>query len=323
MGPDIRRPVCQGRGLFSGRFSSHIRHSELRRKPGGRAGSILFMAVNLKGRIQITGNTDEGRVRDHNEDFISDNPTLGIAVLADGMGGLNAGEVASSMSVNLLMEQLVAYRLGESPLPEQLGQGKDLAPMPVRVLQRCVEMANDAVYTASQTQKEYEGMGTTVIAGMFYDNKAAFAHIGDSRVYRFRTPALEQITRDHSFVQELIDKGLYTKEEARVSDKKNVVTRALGVGPFVEVECNEFETQVGDIYLMCSDGLHDMVPDREIERAFIELGGNLDELSGYLVQLANANGGRDNVSVILGKVVKPYPAQDDVGLLGKIAGWFE
>ncbi len=282
------------------------------------------MAVNLKSKIHIVGNTDEGQIRDHNEDYIGDNPALGIAVLADGMGGLNAGEVASSMAVNLLMEKLTSYRLGDSSLPEELGNAETaVLPLPLRVLQRSVEMANDAVYHASQTQPQYEGMGTTIIAGLFYDNKVSFAHIGDSRVYRYRQSGLEQVTKDHSFVQELIDKGLYTKEEARVSDKKNVVTRALGVAPFVDVECNEYVTEVGDIYMMCSDGLHDMVPDRDIERAFMELSGNLNELSNYLVQLANANGGRDNISVILSQIVKPYPADEKGGLLSRIAQLFE
>ena len=281
------------------------------------------MSVNLKGKIEIIGRTDEGQVRDHNEDYISDNPTLGIAVLADGMGGLNAGEVASSMAVHLLMEELIAYRLGDSELPIELGQIEDNLPMQARVVRKSVENANDAIFHASSTQVQYKGMGTTIVAGLFYDNKVSIAHIGDSRVYRFRDKKLEQVTKDHSFVQELIDKGLYTKEEARVSDKKNVVTRALGVAPFVEVECHEYPTEVGDIYLMCSDGLHDMVADGDIERAFVELSGNLEQLATYLVELANANGGKDNVSVILSEIVKPYPDQPEGGLFQKIANWFE
>jgi protein phosphatase len=281
------------------------------------------MSLNLKGKIEIVGRTDEGQVRDHNEDFISDNPTLGLAVLADGMGGLNAGEVASSMTVHLLMETLIAYQLGESPLPEELAEEESELPMEARVVRKAVENANDAVFHVSQTQPQCRGMGTTIVAGMFYDNKIAVAHIGDSRVYRFRDNALEQVTKDHSFVQELIDKGLFTKEEARTSDKKNVVTRALGVGPFVEVECHEYETQTGDVYLMCSDGLHDLVPDRDIERAFIELSGNLNELAGYLVELANANGGKDNISVILTRIVKPYPDEPESGLLNRLTSWFE
>ncbi len=267
------------------------------------------MSVNLKGKIEIVGRTDEGKVRDHNEDYISDNPALGIALLADGMGGLNAGEVASSMAVHLLMEELTAHCLGDSELAAELAHSDSELPIEAQVLRKTVENANSAVFHASQTQSQYKGMGTTVVAGLFYDNKVSFAHIGDSRVYRFRQGALEQVTKDHSFVQELIDKGLYTKEEARVSDKKNVVTRALGVTPFVEVECHEYEAQVDDIYLMCSDGLHDMVADRDIGRAFIELGGSIKELAAYLVDLANANGGKDNVSVLLTRVAKPYPEE--------------
>lgn len=281
------------------------------------------MSVNLKSKLNIIGRTDEGQVRDHNEDYISDNPTLGIAVLADGMGGLNAGEVASSMAVHLLMEELIGYRLGDSPLPAELGHIESDLPMQARVVRKAVENANDAIFHASQTQPQCKGMGTTIVASLFYDNKVSIAHIGDSRVYRFRDNALEQVTKDHSFVQELIDKGLFTKEEARVSDKKNVVTRALGVAPFVEVECHEYPTHVGDIFLMCSDGLHDMVPDRDIERAFIELGGNLPELARYLVELANANGGKDNVSVILTEIAKPYPEETGGGLLERITNWFE
>ncbi|MBO6557077.1 MAG: Stp1/IreP family PP2C-type Ser/Thr phosphatase [Pseudomonadales bacterium] len=281
------------------------------------------MSVNLKGKIDVVGRTDEGQIRDHNEDYISDNPTLGIAVLADGMGGLNAGEVASSMAVHLLMEALTAYRVGDSQLAAELAHSDSELPIEAQVVRKAVENANDAVFHTSQTQPQCKGMGTTIVASLFYNNKISIAHIGDSRVYLFRGGALEQVTKDHSFVQELIDKGLYTKEEARTSDKKNVVTRALGVAPFVEVECHEYETQVGDIYLMCSDGLHDMVPDRDIERAFVELEGNMKELANYLVDLANANGGKDNVSVILTRIEKPYPDEAGGGLFERIANWFE
>ncbi len=279
--------------------------------------------MNLKGKIEIVSRTDVGQVRDHNEDFINENAALGIAVLADGMGGLNAGEVASSMAVHLLMDELISYCKGESELVAEMAHIESELPLEARVVQRAVEKANDAVFHVSQTQPQCRGMGTTIIAAMYYNNKVSFAHIGDSRVYLYRGGHLEQVTKDHSFVQELIDKGLYTKEEARASDKKNVVTRALGVAPSVEVECHEYDAEVGDIYLMCSDGLSDLVTDRDIERAFHTLNGNLSELAGYLVELANANGGKDNISVILTRVLKPYVAGDSGGLLNRIVNWFE
>ena len=219
--------------------------------------------------------------------------------------------------------QDLSARHGKSELAMDLTPGERDLPTHVRVVRAAVEKANDAVFHVSKTQPQCEGMGTTIVAGMFYDNKVTFAHIGDSRVYRFRRKTLEQVTKDHSFVQELIDKGLYTKEEARASDKKNVVTRALGVAPLVEVECHQYEVEVGDIYLMCSDGLTDLVTDKDIERAFVELHANLKELCGYLVQLANANGGKDNISVILTRVNKQYPESGDVGWWQKIVNWFE
>ena len=282
--------------------------------------------MNLKGKLQIIGKTDVGQVRDHNEDFISDNERHGLAVLADGMGGLNAGEVASSMSVHLLMDELNAYCDGSSLLSaevqsEDSDEQEENLSLEAKVVRRAVEKANDAVLHVSQTQPQCQGMGTTIVAALFYNNRFSVAHIGDSRMYRYRDDTLEQVTKDHSFVQELIDKGLYTKEEARESARKNVVTRALGVAPNVEVEVHEYEAEVGDIYLMCSDGLTDLVTDSDIERSFHELHMDLDVLANHLVTLANANGGKDNISVILTRIQKPYPIEG--GLLDKIVNWFE
>lgn len=277
--------------------------------------------ISLRSKVEFVAQTDVGQVRDHNEDYISCVDHLGIGVLADGMGGLNAGEVASSMTVHLLIEELVAYREGSSQLETELPDPVEDAPLDARIVKHAIEKANSAVFHVSQTQPQCRGMGTTVVASMFYDNRVYVGHIGDSRMYRFRDGQLEQITKDHSFVQELIDKGLYTKEEARESNKKNVVTRALGVGPSVEAEVHEHKARVGDIYLMCSDGLSDLVSDEDIETSFKELGGNLSELAGHLVNVANASGGKDNISVVLARIAKPFPAEG--GLLNKIANWFE
>ncbi len=277
--------------------------------------------MNFRGKLQFVARTDVGQVRDHNEDFITENESQGFAVLADGMGGLNAGEVASSMCVHLLVDELNDYRNGTSLIEAEIISNESDLSVQAEVLRKAVEKANDSIFHVSQTQANCQGMGTTVIAAYYYDNKVAVAHVGDSRVYRLRAGNLEQITKDHSFVQELIDKGLFTKEEARTSDKKNVVTRAMGVAPYVEVEVHEHETEVGDIYLMCSDGLHDLVPDVDIENSMIQLGPNLNELAAHLINIANASGGKDNISVILTRVQKRFPSEG--GLIDKIVSWFE
>ena len=277
--------------------------------------------MNFRGKLQFVTRTDVGQVRDHNEDFITENEGMGFAVLADGMGGLNAGEVASSMAVHLLIDALAEYRNGSSLVAAEINRLDSDLPAESQVLRKLVEKANDSLFHVSQTQPQCQGMGTTVVAAYYHNDKVSVAHIGDSRMYRFRAGVLEQITKDHSFVQELIDKGLLTKEEARASNKKNVVTRALGVAPVVEVEVHEHEVEEGDVYLMCSDGLHDLVTDHDIENSLIELSSNLNELAGHLVNLANVSGGKDNISIVLTRVLKPDPTEG--GLLEKIANWFE
>ena len=277
--------------------------------------------MNLRGKLELICQTDVGQVRDHNEDYVSSEDHLGLAVLADGMGGLNAGEVASSMSVHLLMDELRSYQEGNSTIEAELGSDDDGLPLKARVVERAIEKANSAVFHVSQTQPHCQGMGTTIVASLFHDNKVVVGHIGDSRMYRFRDNKLEQVTKDHSFVQELIDKGLYTKDEARISSKKNVVTRALGVSPDVDVEVHEYKVKPGDIYLMCSDGLTDLVQDKDIETTFRELSSSLGATANHLVELANASGGKDNISVVLTRINKSFPAQD--GLFKRMANWFE
>ncbi len=277
--------------------------------------------MNFRGKLQFVARSDVGQVRNHNEDFVTENETLGFAVLADGMGGLRAGEVASSMAVGFLVDELVDYRNGSSQLEAETRGNKNDLPREAQIVRRAVEKANEAVFHESQIQPQCQGMGTTLVVAYYYDNKILVAHVGDSRMYRLRSGILVQLTKDHSVVQELIDEGLYTTEEARLSNRKNVVTRALGVAAFVEVEVHNHDVEEGDLYLMCSDGLHDLVSDREIEDSMIGLSPNLNELAAHLIKLANAKGGRDNVSVIVTKVIKPYPSAGR--LRARIAAWFE
>jgi protein phosphatase len=184
-----------------------------------------------------------------------------------------------------------------------------------------VQKANASIYHAAQSQPQYAGMGTTVVAALFYDNRVAVAHVGDSRMYRLRGEEFGPITRDHSLLQEQIDSGMITREDARLSRNKNLVTRAVGVEPQVAAEVHVHDVQVGDIYLLCSDGLNDMVADEDIGGTLQMLQANLPLAASQLVEMANDNGGRDNVSVILVKVKGEFAAPR--GWLAELLSWFK
>lgn len=275
---------------------------------------------DFSAAIEMTSCTDSGRVRSHNEDSVLVNPPCGLAVLADGMGGYNAGEVASGMATTVLGSELAAaFRVHA---PHELGaSGATLAH---DVLVDVVGRTNAAIYQAAQVNPKYAGMGTTLVTVQFFDNRLAVAHVGDSRLYRLREGTLDCLTRDHSLLQEQIDSGMITPEQARYSMNKNLVTRALGVDTTVDTEINEYAVVPGDVYLLCSDGLNDMVEDDEIALTMSTLSANLPLCAAHLVEKANDNGGRDNVSVILAKVKCPFPAvNSSQGWIGRLKSWFK
>jgi len=273
--------------------------------------------VTLKGKLTFVGQTDTGRVREHNEDTIASDVDVGLLVLADGMGGYNAGEVASGIAVktitNLVREGLAREDLASIDRSTGLTR-------PSIVLRDAITRANKIIYQTARSQAECEGMGTTVVAALFYDNKISIAHVGDSRLYRQRGSAIAQVTMDHSLLQELVDRGFYSPEEAQRAANKNYVTRALGVEPQVEVEVQEHPVDKGDIFILCSDGLSDMVEDEDIRLTISTFGANLDTVAKQLIQLANENGGRDNVSVVLAQANEAFPASR--GVMDKLLGWF-
>lgn len=263
------------------------------------------MDFDLSPALEVVQRTDPGRVRSHNEDAVFSDAATGIVVLADGMGGYNAGEVASGMATTLLAAQL-AGALGErAPQNLDTDEARGLAR---QYLLECIGEANAAVFRAAESQPQYQGMGTTLVAGLFYDNTLTLAHVGDSRCYRLRGGTLTQITKDHSLLQEQIDSGLYSPEQARRETPKNLVTRALGVEAIVEIDIEDHAVDSGDIYLLCSDGLSDMVGDAEIAMTLEFLAANLELAATQLVQMANDNGGRDNISVILIRVKGDFHA---------------
>jgi len=273
--------------------------------------------MNIQEALEIVSQTHSGMVRSHNEDSVIHDASCGLVVLADGMGGYNAGEVASGIAVSVMSTE-IKHRL-ESARPEDKDDsGEEIG---VVLLRENVKKANTSIYSAAQSQPQYAGMGTTIVAGLFYDNRVAVAHVGDSRMYRLRGEIFEAITRDHSLLQEQIDGGIISKEDARLSKNKNLVTRAVGIDDEVAVETNIYEVQIGDVYLLCSDGLNDMVEDEDIGGTLQMLQANLPLAAGQLIEMANDNGGRDNVSVILVKVNGDFAVPR--GWLANLLSWFK
>jgi serine/threonine protein phosphatase PrpC len=267
--------------------------------------------MDLTNVLEIVRLTDVGQKRDHNEDAVASDVEMGLVVLADGMGGYNAGEVASEIAVLTIVAELKETMLGLQP-----GQLDPVSGMQAesQLVYDAVAKANESIYMVSQSQPQCAGMGTTLVLGVFTNDKLLVGHIGDSRMYRVRDDELSQITEDHSLLQEQIKSGLITPEQAKVSNYKNLVTRALGVDPTVELELHEYDVQVGDIYLLCSDGLSDLVEDEDIHLTLSTLSANLGLAANQLIQMANDNGGSDNISVILARVNQPFTVE---------RGWYD
>lgn len=260
--------------------------------------------MKLAKALEMVARTDPGRVRSHNEDAVFFDANVGVAILADGMGGYNAGEVASGMAVTLLstnfMRDIPQYSPDSSGFSSLSSAGELLAQQ--------VSQANMAIFNTAQNQPQYAGMATTLVAAWFYDNRLLVGHLGDSRLYRLRGDRLEQLTRDHSLLQEQLDSGMITLEEARFSENRNLVTRGLGVDPEIETEIHDYEVEKGDIVLLCSDGLSDMVTNEQITSILQQNRNELALAADCLIQVANDHGGRDNISVVLVKVQGRYPA---------------
>ena len=262
--------------------------------------------MSLAGKLEIAALSDVGRKRSHNEDTIASDSDLGIALLADGMGGYKAGEVASQLAVQMIMEHL---RAGLRAPHEQTGTDDHGYSRESLLLKSAIEKANEAIFRTAQSQPQCHGMGTTLVSAAFYDDRMSIAHVGDSRLYRLRGGGFEQLTSDHSLLQELIDKGFYTPEEAKQSLNKNLVTRAVGIEISVTPDLQEEVVSPGDIYLLCSDGLSDLIDDDEMHLTLDRYSANLDDAAKALVQLANDHGGKDNISVILVRALKPFAAR--------------
>jgi PPM family protein phosphatase len=247
---------------------------------------------------ESAGKTDPGRVRRRNEDaFVVDPPLFAVA---DGMGGAQAGEVASRLAAAAFRE----YREADELAPEER----------VRAI---IKEANRRIYDRARTDSEVSGMGTTVTAALLTDGRVVIGHVGDSRAYRIRNGRLEQLTDDHSLVADLMRSGRLTAEEAEGHPQRSVITRALGTDPDVDVDTLVIEVEAGDLFLLCSDGLSTMVSDSEVLQT-VERAATLDEAARDLVRAANTGGGEDNVTVVLFRL-DPEEAIEET-LVAPVAG---
>ena len=273
----------------------------------------------LRGlKIEVANISDTGQKRPHNEDSAVTDSGLGLAIVADGMGGYKAGEVASAIAAQTILQEtrdhLKDLKNGEVDGESGLSQASLL-------IKDAVMQANSHVYRTAQEVPQCQGMGTTVVVVLHHRNRVTVAHVGDSRVYRLRGGELKQVTSDHSLIQELVDRGFFTPEEAAENTPKNLVTRALGIEETVEVDVQEHESEPGEIYMLCSDGLNDMVDDEEIHLTLSKYSANLVKAASALVGLANENGGKDNISVVLIRAQKPLG--QEAGLMSKITSFLK
>ena len=264
--------------------------------------------------LQFAFKTDTGLVRSHNEDAVEINADYKIAVLADGMGGYNAGEVASGIATKVFVTTLA------QGLQQQAETRRPTTKFLQSLMSVSVSLANEQILEVAHSQPQFSGMGTTLVAALFQHNRIVLAHVGDSRAYRFRQGVLLQLTHDHSQLQEQIDAGLVSPEWARFAPNKNLITRALGVASDIDVETDVYPIETDDIYLLCSDGLSDMLSDEQMIALIKSSHSDLDLLCAALIEAANNNGGRDNISVILIKVQSSPPSEKSWS--ARLISWF-
>ena len=260
-------------------------------------------------KIDAFGLTDVGLVREHNEDSIDWDTERGMFILADGMGGHNAGEVASALAIESIKHALYDVLTPEI-ISSEIVDYND-------AMYEAITYANTEIFEQALENTEYAGMGTTLVMSLIQNDKALIANVGDSRMYVNNAGKITQLTTDHSLVQEMVDNGYLSEEEAYSAVSRNLITRALGISEEVDIDLIEHEIQPGDVFLLCSDGLSDLVPDEEISAILNKHAGSLNEAATELVATANARGGKDNISVIL--MTMRVAFCDDSGYEGSIA----
>ena len=260
------------------------------------------MGFNFK----IGAMTDVGKVRAINEDHFSVGENMGLFMVADGLGGQNAGEIASKMAIEIITNHL------NNKKDPFVGEYRDEFSQDTNRMLSGIRLANSAIYEAGQRNSEQQGMGSTISSVRINGDVISLAHVGDSRIYRVREGHLERLTVDHSLVEEQLKRGLITEEEAVESKYKNVITRALGVEEEIMIDADEEVVFDRDKILLCTDGLTDVVKERDIERIILRSEDDPQKACEELVDSANDKGGIDNITVIL---VDCHKDEGEVGLM--------
>ncbi|OGS46581.1 MAG: hypothetical protein A2539_01575 [Elusimicrobia bacterium RIFOXYD2_FULL_34_15] len=251
------------------------------------------------------GKTDQGLVRENNEDNFSVSEIINLFLVADGMGGHASGQVASKMAVDIIKEQM------EHGFKSNIIENYPVSMLPTKskyanYLVNCLNIANNAIFEASQKYPQNSGMGTTIVAALIAEDNLIVAHVGDSRLYLIRDNDINPLTTDHSVVMEQVRKGLITMEQASKSDIQNILTRALGIDKTVNADVTEMPLNNNDYVLLCSDGLLRMIPDSQILKT-IEEYKEPNLICEKLVSLANDAGGKDNITVVVANIKKGFP----------------
>ncbi len=246
--------------------------------------------------VRSAGLSDTGRKREINEDYYENDNSLGLYVVADGMGGHLAGDVASKFAVNIIQKYFRQLRTENTPLDELFGLPESSLSLWGNYVLASVKLANRILYDMSQEYPRYKGMGTTIAVIALMNSAVIAANVGDSKIYLIRGDTMEPLSKSHTMMAEQLELGLISSEEAKTSPLRHIITRSLGSCSDVEVDVFEIETMAGDSFLLCTDGLTDLVTDKDILN-IVKNGDEQESICSKLVSEANNRGGIDNITV--------------------------
>lgn len=261
-----------------------------------------MVVYTMPYKVVAFGISDIGLVRQNNEDVWAELPEYNFYVLADGMGGHQAGEIAAKEAVNALCHIIKKAFVSPEDSKISLEEAR-------LIIEHAIEMVNGIVFKMGQKDRELKGMGTTLCSLLFHPKGLVYAHVGDSRIYRLRGNKMKQLTKDHSLLRELVDLGQLNEQQATDFLYKNIITKAVGTELYLEPSVHSCDVADEDIYMMCSDGLSDLLSKTEMEN-IVNKASTIQDAAKKLVKAAKDKGGHDNVTVVLAKVQEDHGSKD-------------